>query len=94
LAAGIGERWLSKRTEIEPYGTEMRLNREEALFELNVLAALTDWEGVHFVEDRPYDFLIRSKGEKAREVRIQVKLQRMLKQQPMCAVQAISLAQS
>jgi hypothetical protein len=57
----------------------------EAVFERNVLARLTDWEEVRFAEDRPYDFLIRSKGEQPREVRIQVKLQRMRKQQPMWA---------
>jgi hypothetical protein len=60
----------------------------EAVFERNVLAGLKDWEGVGFVDDRPYDFLIRAKGKEAREVRIQVKLQRMLKQQPMRASEA------
>jgi hypothetical protein len=60
----------------------------EAVFERNVLADLKDWEAVRFVDDRPYDFLIRAKGENPREVRIQVKLQRMLKQQPMRASEA------
>jgi hypothetical protein len=60
----------------------------EAVFERNVLAGLDGWEGVRFVEDRPYDFLIRAKSDNPREVRIQVKLQRMLKQQPMWASEA------
>lgn len=60
----------------------------EAVFERNVLAALKGWDAVRFVEDRPYDFLLRGAGEDAREARIQVKLQRMLKQQPMLASQA------
>jgi hypothetical protein len=59
----------------------------EAVFERNVLAGLQGWEAVRFVEDRPYDFLLRRGGE-VREARIQVKLQRMLKQQPMLASQA------
>jgi len=60
----------------------------EAIFERNVLGKLKAWEGVSFVDDRPYDFLIRSKIPGPREVRIQVKLQRMRKQQPMLASQA------
>jgi hypothetical protein len=60
----------------------------EAVFERSVLASLKGWTGVKFVEDRPYDFLIRSGDLKQREVRIQVKLQRMLKQQPMFAFEA------
>jgi len=60
----------------------------EAVFERNVLARLKDWETVSFVDDRAYDFLIRTKSKDARELRIQVKLQRMLKQQPMLASEA------
>lgn len=60
----------------------------EAVFERNVLVALNGWEGVRFVEDRPYDFLLRNQQDSAREARIQVKLQRMLRQQPMMASQA------
>jgi hypothetical protein len=60
----------------------------EAIFERNVLGKLNTWEGVSFVDDRPYDFLIRSKIAERREVRIQVKLQRMRRQQPMLASQA------
>jgi len=60
----------------------------EAVFERNVLVGLTGWDAVRFVEDRPFDFLLRRNGEEAREARIQVKLQRMLKQQPMLASQA------
>src|SRR5690242_13775508 len=52
----------------------------EAIFERHVLAALKEWVAVRFLDDRPYDFLI---GSGAKEVRIQVKLQRMKKQQPM-----------
>src|SRR5207248_8593310 len=37
---------------------------------------------------RPYDFLMSSKGEKSNEVRVQVKLQRMRKQQAMLASEA------
>ena len=59
----------------------------EAIFERNILAGLKGWEAVRFVEDRPYDFLLRQGGG-VREARIQVKLQRMLKQQPMLASQA------
>jgi hypothetical protein len=60
----------------------------EAVFERNVLAGLKDWDCVSFIDDRPYDFLIRSKDENPRVVRIQVKLQRKLSQQPMRASQA------
>jgi hypothetical protein len=60
----------------------------EAVFERNVLGGLKGWEAVRFVEDRPFDFLLRRGGEEVREARIQVKLQRMLKQQPMLASQA------
>lgn len=60
----------------------------EAIFERNVLPGLKGWEGVSFIDDRPYDFLIRSKDAKPKEVRIQVKLQRMRKQQPMLASEA------
>jgi hypothetical protein len=59
----------------------------EAVFERNVLAGLKGWEAVRFVEDRPYDFLLSQGGEKDRQARIQVKLQRMSKQQPMLASQ-------
>lgn len=60
----------------------------EAVFERNILAGLKGWEAVRFVEDRPYDFLLRQGSGGVREARIQVKLQRMLKQQPMLASQA------
>jgi hypothetical protein len=60
----------------------------EAVFERNVLPPLKGWNAVRFVEDRPYDFLLHSEGEVARQARIQVKLQRMRKQQPMLASQA------
>jgi hypothetical protein len=60
----------------------------EAIFERSVLAELEGWEAVSFMDDRPYDFLIRSKDKNQREVRIQVKLQRMVKQQPMRASEA------
>src|SRR6266581_3727635 len=60
----------------------------EAIFERHVLGALKGWEAVSFVDDRPYDFLIRSKRPEQRDVRIQVKLQRMKKQQPMLASEA------
>jgi hypothetical protein len=60
----------------------------EAIFERNVLGTLKTWEAVSFVDDRPYDFLIRSKTSQPRDVRIQVKLQRMRQQQPMLASQA------
>jgi hypothetical protein len=60
----------------------------EAVFERNVVAGLKEWGVIRFVEDRPYDFLLRRVGAEVREARIQVKLQRMLKQQPMLASQA------
>lgn len=60
----------------------------EAVFERSVLANLKGWNAVKFVEDRPYDFLLHSDEEKPREARIQVKLQRMLRQQPMFAFEA------
>jgi hypothetical protein len=60
----------------------------EAVFERNVLGRLRGWEAMSFVDDRPYDFLIRSESPHAREVRIQVKLQRMRQGQPMLASQA------
>lgn len=60
----------------------------EAIFERTVLPGLDGWEAVSFVDDRAYDFLICSKGAKANEVRIQVKLQRMRKQQAMLASEA------
>lgn len=57
----------------------------EAIFERHTLAELTGWEALDFVGDRPYDFLIRSRTPEAKEVRIQVKLQRMKEQRPMLA---------
>jgi len=60
----------------------------EAIFERKVVGMLGGWEAVRFVDDRPYDFLIRSKTLQPQEVRIQVKLQRMKKQQPMVASEA------
>jgi hypothetical protein len=60
----------------------------EAVFERSVLGGLKGWTAVNFVEDRPYDFFLRSDGEKPREARVQVKLQRMSKQQPMLAFDA------
>ncbi len=60
----------------------------EAVFERSVLGNLKGWTAVKFVEDKPYDFLLRSDDQNPREARIQVKLQRMLKQQPMFAFEA------
>lgn len=60
----------------------------EAIFERSVLAELKEWELIPFLEDRSYDFLIRSRGADRNEIRIQVKLQRMRKQQPMWASEA------
>jgi len=60
----------------------------EAIFEQHVLTNLKGWEAMAFVDDRPYDFLIRSVEGEVREARIQVKLQRMRKQQPMLASEA------
>jgi hypothetical protein len=60
----------------------------EAIFERNVLACLRGWEQVNFLDVRPYDFLVRSRVSGHQEVRIQVKLQRMKKQQPMLASEA------
>ena len=60
----------------------------EAIFERHILAGLRDWESVAFTDDRPYDFLVRPKTGEGREARIQVKLQRMRKQQPMLASEA------
>jgi len=60
----------------------------EAIFEQNVLPGLRDWEVVSFSDDQPYDFLVRSRQADHREVRIQVKLQRMRKLQPMLASEA------
>lgn len=60
----------------------------EAVFERNTLADLNGWDVVRFTDDRPYDFLIRSRGSNPKEVRIQVKLQRMKAQQPMLASEA------
>src|SRR5271155_2557590 len=41
----------------------------EAVFERNVLPGLKRWSAVRFVEDRPYDFLLHSEGEVARQAR-------------------------
>src|ERR1700680_1562355 len=41
----------------------------EAVFERHVLPQLQGWDIVSFVDDRPYDFLIRSRGQHLREVR-------------------------
>lgn len=60
----------------------------EAVFERSTLADLNGWDVVRFTDDRPYDFLIRSSGPNPKEVRIQVKLQRMKAQQPMLASEA------
>jgi hypothetical protein len=57
----------------------------EAIFESHTLAGLKGWESVNVVGDHSYDFLIRSKGLEAKEIRIQVKLQRMKAQRPMLA---------
>ncbi len=60
----------------------------EAIFERNVLPPLNDWEAIGFLDDRPYDFLIRTRSPGSAEVRVQVKLQRMLRQRPMLASEA------
>ncbi|HXF14915.1 MAG TPA: hypothetical protein VN517_17300 [Terriglobales bacterium] len=60
----------------------------EAIFERSVLASLKGWESVSFVDDRPYDFMIRQSQPGHKELRIQLKLQRMKKQQPMHAQEA------
>jgi hypothetical protein len=60
----------------------------EAIFERQILGSLKAWEHVGFVDDRPYDFLIRSREAEHREARIQVKLQRMKSQRPMLASEA------
>jgi len=57
----------------------------EAIFEKNVLMRLRQWEAVTFTGNSAFDFLIRSKSQKDRTVRIQVKLQRMERQRPMLA---------
>ncbi len=56
----------------------------EAIFAEKTLAPLIEsgWEAIQFLNDRPYDFLIR---RDSREVRIQVKLQRMEKGVPKIA---------
>ena len=60
----------------------------EAVFERETLATLKGWEAVRFIDDRSYDFLIRSAGDSQQEARIQVKLQRMKTQRPMLASEA------
>ena len=60
----------------------------EAIFERQILGALKRWEHIGFVDNRSYDFLIRSREAEHREVRIQVKLQRMKSQRPMLASEA------
>ena len=40
----------------------------EAIFERNVLGTLKSWETMSFVDDRPYDFLIRSRTSQETEV--------------------------
>lgn len=60
----------------------------EAVFEQRVLPETKGWTAERFVEDRPYDFLLRSDSERTKAARVQVKLQRMLKQKPMFAVEA------
>lgn len=57
----------------------------EAIFERHTLAELAGWSMVPILEDRPYDFLIRSEE---RELRIQVKLQRRKEQRVMMASEA------
>ena len=57
----------------------------EAIFDRYVLPEAAGWESVGFSDDSPYDFLIRSD---AREVRIQVKLQRRKNQRAMFASEA------
>ncbi len=60
----------------------------EAIFERSVLANLKGWDSVSFIDDRPYDFMIRQRQPGKKELRIQLKLQRMKKQQPMYAQEA------
>lgn len=57
----------------------------EAIFERHTLSELAGWSMVPILEDRPYDFLIRSEK---RELRIQVKLQRRKEQRVMMASEA------
>jgi len=60
----------------------------EAIFERHILPSLEGWEAVRFNDDRPYDFLVRSKEPNPKEVRIQVKLQRMKMHRAMLASEA------
>lgn len=60
----------------------------EAVFEQKTLQTLEGWKIVGFTDDRPYDFLIRRDTDPNEEVRIQVKLQRMQRGEPMLASQA------
>ena len=60
----------------------------EAVFERQVLPELRGWDAVSFTDDRPYDFLLHSRSQQSEEIRIQVKLQRMRKQQAMLASEA------
>jgi hypothetical protein len=60
----------------------------EAIFERHVVAPLRRWQVIAFTGDQPFDFLLRSKTRLPKEVRIQVKLQRMKTQRPMVASQA------
>src|SRR5260370_2083416 len=57
----------------------------EAVFERRVLGNLKGWTAVKFVEDKPYDFLLRSDYQNPREARIQAKLQRLLNHHPLFA---------
>lgn len=60
----------------------------EAIFERSTLASLRGWQSAAFTDDRPYDFLVRPEAGEGPEARIQVKLQRMRRQQPMLASEA------
>lgn len=57
----------------------------EAIFETQAITSLRGWSAKAFTGDLPYDFLIEDKAQPPKQIRIQVKLQRMKAHRPMLA---------
>ncbi len=57
----------------------------EAIFEAQILPSLVGWRAVSLTGDLAYDFLIEDQTKPPRQIRIQVKLQRMKVHRPMLA---------
>jgi hypothetical protein len=57
----------------------------EAVFESHILPFASEWRSLTFTGDESYDFLLANEADPPRQIRIQVKLQRMAAHEPMSA---------